>query len=139
MAQPEPTKPVNKIRRRKAPETVREKAEKESAKKASPTKTSAVKSAIAKPINKATNFGKKEYTPLKVPDKKGVRVLNKRVRFIPKWLSNSWAELRQVSWPSKREALSKTMAVFIFAIAFALLVQLLDFIFSRVIKEIILR
>ena len=139
MAQQEPTKPVKKIRRRKAPETVREKAEKESAKKLAPKKSSNIKKAIAKPINKVTKFGKKEYTPIKVPDKKGVRVLNKRVRFIPKWLSNSWAELMQVTWPGKREAFSKTVAVFVFAIAFALLVQFLDFIFSRVIKEIILR
>lgn len=139
MAKQQPKDEVKKPRRRKSPETVREKAQKESAKKAAPKKSSKIKATITRPVKKATAYGKKEYHPIKAPDKKGIRILNKRVRLIPRWLSSSWAELRQVSWPTKREAASKTMAVIVFALVFAGFVQLLDFIFSRVVKEIILR
>lgn len=139
MAKEVSKKEDKKPRRRKAPETVRGKAQKESIKKATPKKSSAVKATITRPIKKAASVGKKEYHPIKVPDKKGVRVLNKRVRFVPKWLRDSWAELRQVTWPTKKEAASKTLAVIMFALVFAGFIQLLDYIFSRVVKEIILR
>lgn len=129
---------ATKPRRRKAPETVRERAEKESAKKTTPKKSSAVKAAVVKPIKKAHTFGQKEYHPLKVPDKKGVRHLNKRVHFIPKYFRESWAELKLVTWPTKKEAAQKTLAVLIFAIVFALFVQFFDTIFSKLVKEVIL-
>ena len=139
MAKEQPKTEVKKPRRRKQQVTVREKAQKESAKKASPKKTAAIKTKVARPIKKVAQFGKREYQPIKAPDKKGFRVLNKRVRFVPKFISSSWAEVKQVTWPTKREAASKTVAVIIFALIFAAFVQLLDYVFSRIVKEIILR
>ena len=139
MANEEPVAKAKKPRIRKEPETVREKAQKETAKKATPKKFHKVKTTIKKPFNKAAQIGAKEYHPIKVPDKKGLRHLNKRVRFVPKFVRESWAELKLVTWPSKSEALQKTLAVFMFAIFFTILVQILDLIFSKVIKEIILK
>lgn len=132
-------KPVKAPRRKKTPETVRERAEKESLKKSTPKKTTAVKAKIHRPLSKLRRLGAKEYHPIKTPDNKTGRVLGKRVRFVPKFVRESWAELKQVTWPTKREATSKTIAVIGFAIVFAIFVQLLDFIFSKVVKEIILR
>jgi preprotein translocase SecE subunit len=132
-------KEAKKPRRRKSPETVRERAEKESAKKSAPKKSSKVKSTVTKPFSKAAEIGKKEYNPIRVPEKKGLKHLNKRVRFVPKFISGAWAELVQVTWPTKKEAVQKTIAVIAFALVFAAFVQFLDFIFSKVVKEIILR
>ena len=126
-------------RRKKMPETVRERAEKESIKKSTPKKTAKVRAKIHRPLSKLRRIGAKEYHPIKTPDNKAGRVMGKRVRFVPKFVSESWAELKQVTWPTKREAASKTIAVIGFAIAFTIFVQLLDFIFSKVVKEIILR
>lgn len=126
-------------RKRKMPETVRERAEKVSAKKAAPKKTDKVRAKIHRPLSKLRRIGAKEYHPIKTPDNKAGRILGKRVRFVPRFISSSWAELRQVTWPTKREAASKTVAVIGFAIAFAIFVQVLDTVFSRVVKEIILR
>ena len=130
--------PPKQPRHRKAPETVRERAAKDSAKKSAPKKGSAVKTAIAKPVKKVHKFGQKEYHPLKAPDKKGVRHLNKRVRFIPKYFRESWAELKLVTWPTKKEAAQKTLAVLIFSIVFAMFVQFLDLVFGKVFKGVIL-
>lgn len=132
------TKP-KQPRKRKMPETVRERAEKVSAKKAAPKKTAKVKAKIHRPLSKLRRIGAKEYHPIKTPDNKAGRILGKRVRFVPKFISASWVELRQVTWPTKREAASKTVAVLGFAVAFAIFVQVLDTVFSRVVKEIILR
>ncbi len=126
-------------RKRKMPETVRERAEKVSAKKSTPKKTDKVKAKIHRPLSKLRRIGAKEYHPIKTPDNKAGRILGKRIRFVPKFITESWAELKQVTWPTKREAASKTVAVIGFAIAFAIFVQLLDTLFSRVVKEIILR
>ena len=125
-------------RRRKAPETVRERAQKQSAKKDTPKKSTVVKAKIHKPLSRLRRVGAKEYA-IKTPDNKAGRVLNKRVRFVPKFVKESWAELKQVTWPTKSEAFHKTIAVIMFAIVIALLVQALDIVFSKVVKEIILR
>ena len=126
-------------RRRKTVDSVREHAQKESAKKNAVKKSSKITSTVKKPVNKVHSFGKKEYNPLVLPDNKVGKVFNKRVRFIPKFIRESLAELKLVTWPTKKEAASKTLAVLIFAIVFAIFVQLLDLLFSKSVKEIILR
>jgi preprotein translocase subunit SecE len=134
------TEPAKKVpRRRKAPETVRERAQKDSAKKEAPKKSTAVKARIHRPLSKLRRLGAKEYHPIKVPEKRGVKHLNKRVNLVPKYVRESWAELKLVTWPTKKEAAQKTIAVIAFAIVIAILVQLLDLLFSKVVKEIILR
>ena len=130
---------VKKPRRKKAPETVRERAEKDATKKASTTKTQAVKTKIHRPLSKLRRASAKEYHPIKAPDNKAGRIMNKRVRFVPKFVRESWAELKLVTWPTKREAASKTVAVIIFAAVIMIFVQVLDKIFSQLVKEIILR
>ncbi len=55
------------------------------------------------------------------------------------YLRNSWRELRQVSWPHRRETTKLTVAVFVFAIAFALLIALVDFGLDKVFKTLLLK
>ncbi len=126
-------------RQRKQAETVRQKAEKESVKRKKPTKVGTLKQKVHKPLSTLGKVASKEYHPIKAPDKKGVRVLNKRVKYIPQSIKNSWAELKQVTWPTRKDALKLSFAVIIFSVFFAIFVQILDFLFSKVVKEIILR
>ena len=134
MAEQEPQK---KPRRRKGAETVRERAEKESRKAHNPNKGK-LKAKIHRPLSSLRRASAKRYNPIKAPDNKAGKVLNKEVRFVPKFVRESWVELKQVSWPSKGEAVQKTAAVFGFAIFFIILVQFLDEIFSRLVKEILI-
>jgi preprotein translocase SecE subunit len=55
------------------------------------------------------------------------------------YISKSWGELRQVEWPKRRDILKLTGAVFVFAIAFGLLVAVLDYGLDKVFKALILK
>jgi preprotein translocase subunit SecE len=126
-------------RKRKSAESVRERADKQVAKKDAPTKTSKLKGKIHKPLSVLRRVSAKEYHPVPVPDNKAGKVLKKRVRIVPKFVRESWAELKLITWPTKKEAARLTLAVIIFAVAFSIFVQLLDFIFNKLIKEILLK
>jgi preprotein translocase subunit SecE len=120
----------------KTPETVRERADKQSYKKNKPSHRL---SQAKLPFKAFSRASKKEFNPVKVPGDKYGRVLNKRVPLMPKFLREAWAELKKVTWPTRREAARLTGAVVVFAVIFAIFVQALDLIFSKVIKVIILK
>ena len=126
-----------KPRIRKAPETVRERADKQTAKNNAPK--GKLKGKIHRPLSVLRQVGAKEYHPVKAPEKKGVRHLNKRVRFVPKFVREAWAELKLVTWPTKKEAARLTFAVIVFAVFFSLFIQLLDVVFNKIVKEIFLK
>lgn len=126
-----------KPRVRKAPETVRERADKQTAKKnAAPSK---LKGKIHRPLSTLRKVGAKEYHPIPVPNNKAGRVLKTRVRLVPKFVREAWAELKLVTWPTKKEAANLTLAVFAFAIFFAIFIQLLDLVFNKLVKEIFIK
>jgi preprotein translocase subunit SecE len=54
------------------------------------------------------------------------------------YLRDSWAELRKVVWPGRRETASLTLAVFTFATIFALIVTTVDFGLDRLFKQLLL-
>lgn len=64
------------------------------------------------------------------------RVLAK-VLFVS-YFRGSWQELRQVTWPNRRETTKLTIAVFVFAILFALLIAVVDYGLDKVFKELLL-
>lgn len=51
----------------------------------------------------------------------------------------SWKELRQVTWPGRKETAQLTIAVSIFAIGFGFLVAIIDYGFSKLFEEVILK
>ena len=124
-------------RKRKSPTTVREHAEKQAEKRV--VKPKKLRGKIHRPLSVLRQAGAKEFNPVKAPEKKGVRHLNKRVRFVPKFVRESWAELKKVTWPTKSVAWRLTLAVFIFATVFTIFIQVVDYGFNKVVKEIILR
>lgn len=113
----------------KKTETVRERAAKPKGapkrRKLSGVASNAVSKA-SKPLGKIRNFGKKEYY-LPMPDNKIGQFLNKRRSVIPKYFKDSWAEVRQVEWPSRKQTAQLTMAVFMFAFFFGLIVAVVDY------------
>lgn len=89
--------------------------------------------------------GKAALKPLKVVAKP-LRV--RPVRFVLKWVGlilwpryfrNSFKELRQVKWPTRRETWKLTFAVLIFATVFGFIITLTDYGLDKVIKRIVLR
>lgn len=58
---------------------------------------------------------------------------------IPRYFVNSWREVRQVTWPSRRETWRLTLAVFIFAIIFGALIAGVDKVLDLLFKKVILK
>jgi len=57
----------------------------------------------------------------------------------PRYFINSWRELRQVTWPNRRETWRLTLAVFIFAIVFGALVAGVDKGLDVIFKHVVLK
>ncbi len=50
----------------------------------------------------------------------------------------SWRELRQVTWPGRRETAQLTLAVFMFAIGFGIMIAVVDYGLDKLFKEVLL-
>jgi preprotein translocase subunit SecE len=58
---------------------------------------------------------------------------------VPKFLREAWREVRQVTWPGKKETARLTLAVFIFSIIFGAFVAAVDYGLDKLFKEVILK
>lgn len=58
---------------------------------------------------------------------------------VPRYFVNSWREVRQVTWPTRRETWRLTAAVFVFAIIFGALVAVVDKGLDEIFKKVILK
>ncbi len=133
MADQKPKRRIRKV------ETVRERAEK-SAEPGKP-KTRRIRETAAKasaPLGAAGRFGAREYHPVKLPDNKAGRFLAKKRRIFPKFFVEAWQELRQVTWPSRKETTKLTLAVLVFAIIFGGMVALVDYGLDKLFRNVIL-
>ena len=54
------------------------------------------------------------------------------------YVSSSWQEVKQVSWPNRKETAKLTVAVFAFAIVFGVFVAIIDFGLDKLFREVIL-
>ncbi len=70
------------------------------------------------------------------------------VRFVFKWLGlillpryfrNAYKELRQVTWPSRRQTWKLTFSVLVFAVVFGFFVTVADYGLDKIIRRIVLR
>ena len=60
-----------------------------------------------------------------------------KILFI-KYFVESWRELKQVTWPGRRETLQLTFAVFVFAIVFGLMITVVDYGLNKLFEKILL-
>jgi preprotein translocase SecE subunit len=58
---------------------------------------------------------------------------------MPKYFINSWREVREVTWPTRKETWRLTLAVFVFAIVFGALVAGVDKGLDVLFKKLVLR
>lgn len=112
---------------------------KDSGQSKKPGRVRQVRTKVRGPLSRIRTFGKLEYHPLKLPDNKAGKLLNKRVRLVPIFLKNAWAEIRQVTWPGRRETIRLSIAVFIFASVFGLIVAVLDVGLDKLFREFIIK
>lgn len=53
------------------------------------------------------------------------------------YIKNSWMELRQVRWPSRKAAWKMVLSVFVYAILLMVLIALLDALFTFIFNKLI--
>ncbi len=54
------------------------------------------------------------------------------------YIALSWKELRQVSWPTRKQTVQLTLAVFAFALFFGVIIAGVDFLLDKIFKSLIL-
>ncbi len=129
-------KSTPKVVHHKAPETVRERATKQMLPRQ--PKSSKLRNKIYRPLSVLRQAAIKEFNPVKVTQNGRMgRFLSKRFNLVPGFIVNAWKELRQVNWPSRKDALRMTFAVIVFAVVFAIFVQVFGILFEKLFKFIL--
>lgn len=120
-------KPGRKPRVRKSAPTIRELAE-ANVKAAAEPKTARRHPSAAKPLKIATR-----------PLRPVLRLVGRILGWLaPRYFINAWREVKQVTWPGRRETWRLTLAVFVFAIVFGLMIYGVDKVLESIFKKVVL-
>lgn len=125
----------NKKRIVKNPETFRERAIKAADEEYKPSKKSRVGSffrILIKPFS--IIFSKLS----KILGKFKIFRLIGRILY-PKYIRNSWKELKLVEWPNWKQSRQLTFAVLVFAVIFGVLIAILDYGLDKLFRNILLK
>jgi preprotein translocase SecE subunit len=57
---------------------------------------------------------------------------------VPSYFKKSWQELRQVTWPGRKETWRLVFAVFMFALVMGIVIAILDYGLEKLLREVIL-
>ncbi|HSX16984.1 MAG TPA: preprotein translocase subunit SecE [Patescibacteria group bacterium] len=133
MAQKESDKPKRRVIK-KAETSVREKAE-ISQKEASQPKKKGVLRLTGRFIGAPFRFIGRPFA--KLGKFKVFRFIGRIL--LPTYFRNSWKELRQVTWPNRRESWQLTSAVIIFAVIFGVMIAVVDYGLDKVFKQVLLK
>lgn len=125
----EQTPTLKRRQLRKTSETMRERAERATAKseKASQKRPRKIRSAIS------AFFGRLGRLALWRPFRFVGRII------VPRYLRNSWQELRQVTWPDGKQTRQLTSAVILFAVVFGALIAAFDYGLDKLFKQVIIK
>lgn len=126
-------------RRIKKTETVRERAEKSSDSQTS--KGRILRESAAKagaPLGALIRYGRREFHPVKLPNTKLGNFLTKKRTLTPRFLSEAFGELKQVSWPNRKETTKLTTAVLIFAVVFGSVIAAVDYLLDKIFRSFLL-
>ena len=111
-------------------ETVREKAEKANEEK-QPRRLQTTRRRAGAPFRAIGRGGRK------LNKVKPFRILGFII--VPPYFRNSWRELRQVNWPSFKQAVRLTFAVIAFAVVFGIVIAVLDYGLDKLFKQVLLK
>ena len=118
----------------KKPETVRERASKSSDDKPKRRILRGTASRVGRPLHVLAPAAK----PFRV---KPVRKVGKVLGFVlwPPFFRGAFQELRQVTWPGRKETWRLTGAVFVFALVFGALIAITDYGLDKLFRKVILK
>lgn len=117
------------------PETMREKNVKASSTADKPRRIKKTASAASKPIKAAAQASKKEYHLFPQSNSGVWGFFTKSRKLTPGYFRSAYKELKNVTWPNRKETWRLMIAVFIFSIAFGLAITLVDFVLDKLFKR----
>ena len=121
-------KPKRRLRPAAAPETMRERAD-----KATQELEAKQKSDRQLSLPKADKPKRKLPTPVRIVWRP-IAWVGRHI--IPGYFKSAFRELRQTTWPSRKQSRQLTMAVVIFAVVFGAFVSILDYGLDKLFKEV---
>lgn len=125
-------------RKVKNPETFRERAVKASEQSDMPNRSRRLRTAAGRPARKgyaaAQRIGQNKFVQIIAWP---FRLLGKIL--VPKYVRQSYQELRLVQWPNRHDTFRLTFAVLVFALIFALLVSGIDYVLDKIFREVLLK
>jgi preprotein translocase SecE subunit len=116
--------------------SMRDSAAKSRAKSDKPKRVRKAADAAKKPVGKVGTALTKEYHL--IPQKEGGSFFTKSRKLTPGFFRSAWAELRQVTWPGRKETWRLVFAVFVFAIILGTVIAVLDYFLEKILREVIL-
>jgi preprotein translocase SecE subunit len=141
----EPAKKIPRIR--KSAPTVRERVAAAQAQADKPAKPKRVRKLVARGARPLKKLKPRVRIHIPLPDNRFGRSLAKIGRgvrrvlgwLVPRYFINSWREVKQVTWPGRRETWRLTLAVFIFALVFGSMVYGVDEGLQEIFKKYIIK
>jgi preprotein translocase SecE subunit len=124
-------------------ETVRERASK-TTKSSQPQRLRQARIVIAKPLKRVNSAIARLLRPfgfmLKPFKTRPMRIIGRVLAriLLLSYFRESWNELRQVKWPSRKQTWQLTLAVFTFALFFGVIIAVTDFGLDKLFKALIL-
>lgn len=115
--------------------TMRESAAKSREAANKPKRVRKAASAATKPVSK---IGKALTTEYHLINNEKQGFFTKSRSFIPKYFKNSAKELKNVTWPGRKETWRLVFAVFVFALVMGTFIAVLDYGLEKLLREVIL-
>lgn len=126
----------NKAVVKKPATSMRDSAAKSRAKSDKPKRVRKAADAAKKPVGKVGLALTKEYHL--IPPKDDGNFFTKSRKLTPGFFRSAWAELRQVTWPGRKETWRLVFAVFVFALILGVVIAVLDYGLEKLLREVIL-
>lgn len=130
----ESKKPDEKVKKTKT--SMRERNLKATKAENKPRRIRRAASTAVKPVGKLGRALKTEYHV--IPQKEEAGFFTKSRKLTPSYFRKSLAELKNVTWPGRKETWKLVFAVFVFAAILGIFIALLDFVLEKLFREVIL-
>ncbi len=127
---------VIKVPLKKKPTSMRESAAKSRANAEKPKRVRKAADIAKRPVDSVNTALKKEYHLIQPKD--GGNFFTKSRKLTPGYFRSAWSELRQVTWPGRKETWRLVFAVFMFALVMGISVAVLDYGLEKLLREVIL-
>lgn len=123
------TETAAKSKKQAGEESAPQEATERTSQKTSVAKNNGKNASNSKKANDSEKAGKKAGKKHKTP--KFIRVITKPFRAFGRYLRDSWGELRQVRWPSRKATWKLTLAVIVYCGILIAIIMGLDLVFTE--------